>query len=344
VDTLTHALSGALAARASAPAAAAPHALRRRVGAGFLACAFPDLDFVAGLAGVTPLLLHHRGLTHSVLLAPAWALALAWVLAKLLREPAGWRALYAPSLLGLIVHIAGDWITSYGTMVLAPLSDWRAGLGVTFIIDLRFTGIVVAGLVASALWPRSRLPAAIGCAGLVAYVGWQWTLKQEALEFARAYARAAGVFDARIEAYPRPPSPWHWTVVVSDAREHRFAHVHLRRTVPREIRESDGFLAALDAPYLPLAQARWELRSRDGGALGREAWESPALAFFRWFADAPFFDGYTEGSTCAWFADLRFLVPGRGTMPFRFGACRERPGEPWRAYRRVGETGRSPLD
>jgi inner membrane protein len=82
-------------------------------------------------------------------------------------------------------------------------------------------------------------------------------------------------------------------------------------------------------------------RSRYGEteqALIREAWNSDELAFFRWFADLPAFDGLSEGSKCVWFVDLRFLTPGRDTLPFRFGACRDQPGAPWRAYERTGET------
>lgn len=52
----------------------------------------------------------------------------------MLREPdregkAGWRALYGVTALALAAHIAGDLITSFGTMIFAPLSDWRAGIG-----------------------------------------------------------------------------------------------------------------------------------------------------------------------------------------------------------------------
>jgi len=54
----------------------------------------------------------------------------------------------------------------------------------------------------------------------------------------------------------------------------------------------------------------------------------------------PAFDGITEGSTCVWFSDLRFLTPGREGMPFRFGACREATGGAWQAYQRTGDTAR----
>lgn len=343
MDTLTHALSGALLARATAPVGT-PRSTPRRVAAGFFACAAPDLDFVIGFLGPVEYLLHHRGPTHSLLLAPLWAFPVAWLLSKLLREPGGWRALYAVSLSCLCLHIAGDWITSFGTMLLSPLSDWRAGIGTTFIIDLWFSGIILAGLAASAVWYRSRLPAVLAGAVLVGYVGWQWTLKQEALEFAARHAVERGLQEARIQAYPRPVSPWNWTVFASDATTHHVSHVNLRRDAVKEFRKGDGFVAMLDAPYRPLAQARWESLPRYGAgaeaALAREAFESPALAFFRWFAETPAYDGSTPGSECVWFRDLRFMNPGMDRLPFRFGACRDGPGAPWRAFERLEGAGR----
>ena len=96
-------------------------------------------------------LAQHRGVTHSLILLPLWALLFSWILAKILREPRGWRALYGVTAMGIGLHIAGDWITGFGTMVFAPFSDWRAALGTTFIIDLWFSGIIVAGLLVSAV-------------------------------------------------------------------------------------------------------------------------------------------------------------------------------------------------
>ena len=107
MDTLTHALSGALLARAMSGRDMPPIAIPRRIAAGFLACAAPDLDFVAGFAGPVEYLLNHRGVTHSLLLMPAWAMGVAWLLAKVLREAGGWRALYAVCLAAIALHIAG---------------------------------------------------------------------------------------------------------------------------------------------------------------------------------------------------------------------------------------------
>jgi inner membrane protein len=338
LDTLTHALSGALLARATAPKDAPPRSIPRRVAAGFFACAAPDLDFLIGFVGPVEYLLSHRGVTHSLVLLPVWALIFSWILAKLLREPGGWRALYGVTALSLLVHIAGDVITSFGTMALAPFSDWRAAIGTTFIIDLWFSGIILAGLVASAVFYRSRAPAIAAAVLLAGYVGFQFVQKEKALELGERYVQVKGIQAARVTAHPRPVSPFNWTVFVSDDEAHRFAHVNLVRKEPRRFTPGEGFVAKIDSPYMPVEQAIWVTRSRYGETdreLIREAWDSEALAFFRWFADVPAFDGVSEGSSCVWFADLRFLTPGREWLPFRFGACRDQPGEPWRGYERA---------
>jgi inner membrane protein len=278
-------------------------------------------------------LLHHRGVTHSLILLPAWALLYSWILAKLLREPRGWRALYGVTALALLAHIAGDLITSFGTIVFAPLADWRAALGTTFIIDLWFSGIILAGLVFSAFFYGSRVPAIAASAVLAGYVGFQYVQRQQALELGHRYVEEKNLKGARVTVHPRPVSPFNWTVFVSDEEAHRFAHVNLVRKEPRRYQPGDGFIARIDAPYLPVEQAIWVRRPRYGEVkqdLIREAWNAEELAFFRWFAAVPAFDGMSEGSTCVWFTDLRFLTPGRDGMPFRYRVCREREGAPWR--------------
>ena len=170
---------------------------------------------------------------------------------------------------------------------------------------------------------------------LCAYVGFQYLQKEKALEFARGYAAQRGLAGADIAAQPRAVSPFNWTVYVSDEDVHRFAHINLVRKEAKT--GADGFVARLDAPFLPLAEARWETRARFGltreeVTLARSAWESGALDFFRWFAAKPAFDSRTAGSTCIWFVDLRFVNPGRDWVPFRYGACRDSAAAPWRPY------------
>lgn len=199
---------------------------------------------------------------------PFWALLLSWLLAKILREPdgekAGWRSL------------AGDVITSFGTIVFAPVSGWRAAIGTTFIIDLWFSGIILAGLTASAVFYRSKWPALAACVVLAGYVGFQYAQRQQALDFGARHAWPG----ARIDAHPRPVSPFNWTVFVS-ARP-----------------------GALGAPHA----------LRRGGAAARERGVGLA-GFYRWFAAQPAFDG--ADARCVWFVDLRAVASADGACSLR---------------------------
>ncbi len=300
---------------------------------------------MVGFLGPVQYLELHRGPTHSLLLLPFWALIFSWVLAKILREQRGWRALYGVTAMGIALHIAGDWITSFGTMMFWPASDMRPGLGSTFIIDLWFSGIILAGLLVSILFRKTRIPSIAAAVVLAGYVLFQTIQKEKALEFGREYAHSRGLVGADVAAHPRPVSPFNWTVFVSDAREHRYAHINLVREAPRSFRPGDGFVAKLDAPYLPVAAAQWQVRSRYGeNDAAKAAWESPSLGFLRWFAEQPAFDGASSDPDCAWFIDLRFINPGRDWVPFQFGACRDRPGAPWRAYERASGGARTAVD
>ena len=345
MDTLTHALSGALIARATAPARQTAETLPvgRRMLVGFFVAAFPDTDVVASWISPLSYLYHHRGITHSLLLLPLWAFLIAFVCALLWRRRPSWRAYVGVAAWGVGAHIAGDVITSFGTMIFAPVSDARYGIGTTFIIDLWFTGIILAGLAACAFWRGSRAPAVIGVAVLAGYVGFQALLKHQAIDFGEAYAKSSGVAGAMVTAQARPVSPFNWTVVVADPDGYRYAHVNLRRReIPREPGPDAGFIARLDAAYRPLGEAQWQSAPRYGNApdetaLAREAYAQPAFEFFRWFAMYPAVVKVEKGGAdaCAWFHDLRFMTPGRSGTPFRYGMCRQAGGA-WQPYQMVG--------
>ena len=76
-------------------------------------------------------------------------------------------------------------------------------------------------------------------------------------------------------------------------------------------------------------------------ALARAAWSHPEFWFFRWFAQFPAFEGIDRSADgeCVWFKDLRFLTPGRNSMPFRYGMCRLAQGG-WQPFRLDGAAGR----
>lgn len=380
MDTLTHALSGALLARLFAArrrrradeAAAAPsaHAHAHAAGrwaapwdggpaapapwqcvvTGFVAGAFPDSDAVTQWLGDIVYLTQHRGLTHSVLLLPAWGALVAWVMSKCFavtrRQAGGWKSLYAVALGGIAIHIAGDWITQFGTMLLQPLSDRRFGLGAMFIIDLVFSGVLAGGLLLAALFPRHRWPAALGLLAACGWVGVAWVGEQEALAAGERQARALGIAAPQVVVMPRPASPFNWTVSVFDGEAYHVAHLNTRRTEPLVAREGDSFIRRFSAPYQPERLATWQRLPRFGGpgtpAWVQQAWQHERFAFFRWFALTPvLFDARRQpgpdgrDERCAWFRDLRFDFPGRDASPFRYGVCLLGEGGEARLYREV---------
>lgn len=352
MDNLTHALSGALLAKAVAPVRPAPGSptLGQRMLASTIATGVvPDLDFVVGWISPLSYLFHHRGVTHSLVMLPLWALLLgalwSWLHARNLRL---WRDYAGIFAMGIALHIAGDVITSYGTQVLAPLSDLRFTLSTTFIIDLWLLGILAAGLALAMSARRSRVPALFACLAVVSYIGFQALQRERALEIGAAYARQAGLQDVKVRALPAPLSPFNWVVVTQQPAELRYAYISLwRDAVPPPLDDKAGFFARVGAPYLPPASAQWVLRGLYGNSSGNnnesdaatramieDAWRAPAFAFFRWFADYPMFYRLERSGadTCVWFEDLRFLTPGRKQVPFRYGLCRAGGGE-WRPHR-----------
>jgi inner membrane protein len=350
VDPVTHALSGALLARATAPKKARIP-VAARVAAGLFSAVFPDVDWVLNFVSPAAYLTGHRGVTHSVVLLPVWAGLLAWVCAKVDRaRRATWRDYFGVCALGVGIHILGDLITAFGTIVFAPLSDARFALSTTFIIDLWFTGVILAGLAGSAVWRRSRLSAVLGMAALSGYVGLQAVLHSRAVDFGAEHARAAGLAATRVEAVPRPVSPFNWMIVIDTPERYHYAFVNLvRDRVPRAPTPDTGFIARLDAAYRPLAAAKWIVSDKLGPAgasheLARKALESSELAFYRWFAEYPVLYRIDRGnpSTCVWFEDLRFETPGRDANIFRYGLCSDADSGAWRAYRLRDDGTRQP--
>lgn len=308
--------------------------------AGFVAAAFPDADFALRLVDTLAYLNWHQGLTHSVVLLPLWALGLAWLLARLARQPA-WPAFIAPVALGLAVHIGGDVLTAYGTALFAPLSWQRFSLPLVFVIDPYLTLLLSAGLAAVLLRPARRAPAVITLVVLAGYLGLLAGLQQQALATGHHHAHAARLPAATVHALPQPLSPFNWKIIVShgDWRDEAFVNVW-RRHAPAPAEVDDGLLRRLAAGYQPVTEPRWRRHSRYGteqSALAREAWQHDGFAAFRRFARWPVFEEIESlpGAVCAWFYDLRFSLPAPEPS-FRYGMCRSEGGGDWILRRRRG--------
>ncbi len=230
MDTLTHGLAGALLAR-SLPSTGDEDLdrslARREVWAGFLAAMFPDADVFVSPFSAEFYITQHRALTHSFVTLPAWIVVLTALAALRLspglgppgsasRRVALWR-LGAVVGLALVSHILLDWITSWGTMFLSPLSWTRYTLDWTFIVDLALSGVLALGLVGVHVvsrrsFPRSRIAARAGLLAAAAYVGLCAVRHGEALRLVEALAAGA----ARRAAIPQPGSPDRWLLLSED--------------------------------------------------------------------------------------------------------------------------------
>ena len=345
MDTLTHALSGALLARATEPKQPRPGQLprRTRMWVGFWAAAFPDSDFIARFVDPLTYLTVHRGITHSVIMLPLWALGLSLLFMLLVRGKYSWRAFVGVVALGIGIHIAGDIITAFGTMIFAPFFHWRAQVPTTFIIDPYFTAIIVAGLVASLFWTRSRKPAVLGLAVLAGYVGFQGILHQRAVAVGEAYVARHQLVATSVEAIPQPISPFNWMIVISQKDVYSLSYVSLwRDEIPDSPPPDANWLRQVSASYYPVRDALWKEVPRFGegknAKLAEEIWYSETLADFRHFALFPALYGVDrlQGRLCVWFNDLRFALSGRN-MPFRYGACRIGKEASWQVYRLLSD-------
>ena len=343
MDTLTHALLGGLAVRASLPRTdrftAVPSGTATWIGV--LVAAFPDIDYLSFWIDPLRFLAEwHRGPTHSLLMAPLWALLLGTFFTLLLHRPRAWLYLVGICLLALASHIASDLITAYGTQILWPLSDIRLAFGTTFVIDPWFSALVGGGLLVSLRLSRPATGARIGLLALAGYLGLQLILQQQTKSLGEAFAHKQGLTSSSVHALPQPFSPFNWSIIVSDGQSHHVGLVNLAYS-PGSVRlaENMGWPRRLWAAYQPADDLLWESHDRYGKspeqqALAQEVWQQATFARFRHFAQFPVLyriDRHVE-EVCVWYTDLRYVLPGL-IPPFRYGMCGTGTGTGWQLYR-----------
>lgn len=310
MDNLTHTLTGALLGAALAPESGARSVpTRTRVVLAALATNAPDLDLLASpFFDAQTMLVLHRGITHSFLLAPLWALPLAAIAWLLTRRQHRFRDLWLIAGFAVALHAGLDLLTAYGTQVFAPLSERSFALPVLFIIDLWVWALLAVGALLA--W-RRRSPAVAGATllALGGYIAACTLLMLTASATAEAKARELG---PRLHGFalPQPFSPLRWKLVAMGRNSIHTAYLDL----------------------LPgAAPPEWRKRHRYGEDpalrnFGRHAWERPELAPFRRFALMPQLYATEQpnpNQLCGWFTDLRFEAKQRAS-PFRIGICHGR--------------------
>jgi membrane-bound metal-dependent hydrolase YbcI (DUF457 family) len=145
MDTVTHGIVGSLIAKGYF---SEKHG-RVAIFAATLGAVFPDVDVVAEGFSHDPLAIvkFHRGITHSWVALPIFAVIFAWLTYRIARrfgiETPSWGILTAIYAVAIGSHIALDGMTSFGTRMWDPISQSRVAWDFLFIIDFIFTAIVL---------------------------------------------------------------------------------------------------------------------------------------------------------------------------------------------------------
>jgi inner membrane protein len=118
-------------------------------------------------------------------------------------------------LLGIVLHIFFDLITSFGTQILAPLSDTRYKLDWIFIIDPWFTMVLAILLLLGKLMPaRARIITSGSLAFVVVYVIASAITHNSALFKLYHSSSKLGISWTRLSALPQPLSLFRWNGLV----------------------------------------------------------------------------------------------------------------------------------
>ncbi len=228
----------------------------------------PDLDLVSNALGEWTSLVHHRGWSHSLLVLTLIAPLMGYAGFRIGRREGPYLAWTLLAFLALVTHPLLDVCTSYGTMLLVPLSRHRFALDAVGIVDPAYSLPLLAALVWS--WRRRRrgadgrriTAAALVLTTLFLVAGFGITTVV-ALR-ARADLQQAGFTPVKIRATPPPLFTLLRRAVARDARGNVMVAV-VSLWSPRPYR----FLR-IDQADDPLVDRA--LATREGG-------------IFTWFAD-----------------------------------------------------------
>jgi inner membrane protein len=251
----------------------------------------PDLDVV-----VAPLLDHaanlwwHRGPSHSllVMVLAAWGLspwlAKLWKRDKVSRARAGGFVFAAWS-----THVLIDCFNVYGTSVLWPFSDHRAGFNHLFIIDLFFTLPMLTALVWLAfLRSRKQLPRRRRLNAWGLGISSAYALLSVGMKFAASAGFEADLARRGVEYQRRMEAPTPFNIIL------------WRAVVDRGDELWVGYRTVWEGRDTPV---RWTIYPRGAEALaGME--EMREIQTLKWFSDGWWIARrHAKG---VWIGDLRF--------------------------------------
>lgn len=200
MDTLTHGLIGRLGARTIWPEKS------NLVNLVTICSVLPDLDVLIPGSGLE-YLRDHRGISHSLIGAIAGAGIIAGITQRIGLKSEPFGRIYTACLFGLLIHIFFDVITTFGTLIFAPFSTYRASIDLLFIIDPYLDILLIGGLLAG--WRIGRRGYRWGAALTCGYVVLAALITGIGHGQVRTWANEQGVHIDQIDVMPMPFSPLH---------------------------------------------------------------------------------------------------------------------------------------
>jgi inner membrane protein len=283
MDTITHGIAGAVIAKAG---------FSKRLGrigtiAGVVSAILPDADSILRIFGEEIFLKYHRGIGNSIFFMFPIALVLAFLFNRISKRNA-FGIFFLLALIELTVHNFLDLQNSFGTMLLYPFSDRRFSLDMVFIIDLYYTGILLAGLILAYVWKgRGEMISKSAIVILALYTGLCAINHSRALNLAKSFAMTQRLDPANIASLPQPLSPFRWANYIETDKKIYQGFVDLRGENP-ERKNLDTYIGRFKTRFNSPENLKYNIwvRFPDSPAVNK-ALSLEGTKFFLWFARFP---------------------------------------------------------
>ncbi|KTD06576.1 integral membrane protein [Legionella gratiana] len=235
---------------------------------GALAAMAPDLDiFIRFKNNPLSLELWHRHFTHSFLFIPLGGILVALFFLCFSRYRTYWKITLSAALVGYATHGLLDALTSYGTVLLWPISYKRISWDIIAIVDPIFTIPLILGVVWSVLHKDQR-GVMLGLLFASLILLFNSIQHQRALQSIRAFAIQQKLRLTSIRAMPKLASSFYWRVIAKNKYCLIIKEVHtsiLKRSSIMPVAQIPLFSNHINAGFTPGQQHD--------------------LAIFSWFSD-----------------------------------------------------------